>query len=185
MWWLWEVTPPLDGGALFRTDRSRGGAACRPGTVLSDRSRATNTWEISQSLELSWADQTLSHYTLICLVGICMFHVKTRKFTYTHTLLQPLTCASANFFSRRSRSRSVCCRRLFSSAMSPFRDARAAKWSCGEKEHRLVVSVNTRTLAFSPEVSTPTWKTLHPKETFWAKFLKYIYVWGPAAWLSG
>lgn len=44
---------------------------------------------------------------------------------------RPLTCALANFFSRRSRSRSVCCRRLFSSTMSPLSDARAAKWSCG------------------------------------------------------
>ena len=38
-----------------------------------------------------------------------------------------LTCAFANFFSNRSRSLSVCWRRLLSSTMSPFNEARAAK----------------------------------------------------------
>lgn len=38
-----------------------------------------------------------------------------------------LTCVFANFFSNRSRSLSVCCRRLLSSTMSPFNEARAAK----------------------------------------------------------
>lgn len=45
-----------------------------------------------------------------------------------------LTCAFANFFSNRSRSFSVCCRRLLSSTMSPFNEARAAKWSWKRKE---------------------------------------------------
>lgn len=73
-----------------------------------------------------------AHQAIICFVGMSVFYLKKAK--QNPKLSISLTCALANFFSRRSRSRSVCCRRLLSSTISPFSDARAAKWSCGDRK---------------------------------------------------